>query len=444
VRISAIETVLRDDHPHVVHVLIHTDEGVTGLGESFHHPESISEYVHTSIAPLIVGQPATNIANVWQLMGNVHDGRQPHAGMISIESSATSAVDIAMWDLRAKAFGVPLYDALGGRVRDQIRVYNTCAQAGHLPPPGTPRHERQRYWDWGIGGAPNDRYDDWTATLERPAALARDLVDSGLTAMKIFPFSRVREAHVPRSQQARRPGTAEDVDRLSQMRARISGLSIPRDELEENVAIFRAIRQEVGDEIDVAVDLGSRWTFGPAVQIATALEPFNLLWLEDVMRLSSIDALARLASLVKTPLAGFDYRAGLPAYAELINSGAVSIVRMDVQWVGGVSEVCRVAGYAEARNLGFVLHDCTGPVQWAASIHACLHLRNAMLQESVRAYYLNVYPNMVAGLPEVAEGHARPADRPGHGVELRAEYLEGARRRQTRIDGNDWIDERLA
>lgn len=416
-RISAIETVLHDDYPHVVHVLIHTDEGLVGLGESFHNPHSISEYIHSTIAPLMLGEPATNVAAMWLKIGHFCDAGQPYAGTISTESSATSAFDIAMWDLRAKALGVPLYDALGGAVREGIRVYNTCAQAGHLPPPGTPRHQRQQYEDWGIGGPRSSDLDDWTAQVERPGELARDLLASGITAMKIWPFQRLRRE--------------------------TRGLFITPRQLEENLEPFRQIRAAVGNAMDIAVDLGSMWALAPAIQIAKALEEFDLIWLEDVLWISSVQALAQLARSTRTPIAGYDYRAGLPAYAALIDAGAISIARMDLQWVGGVSEALRIAGYAEARGLGVILHDCAGPVQWAAAIHCSVHLRNAMIQESVRAYYRLVYPTMVRAVPRVEQGRVFPLEGPGHGAELLPSYLAGARRRRSLVRHGQMVTEEV-
>jgi galactonate dehydratase len=406
-RISAIETILHEDFPHSVHVRVHTDEGLTGLGESFHRPAAIAEYIHAEIAPRMLGEPAENVARMWLNIGNFTDGFQPFSGTVSIESSATSAFDIAMWDLRAKALGLPLHDALGGAVRDGIRVYNTSAGTGHLPPPGTPRHERHRHEDWGLSARFSSPHDDWTASLERPGELARELVSEGITAMKIYPFSRL----IPVTR----------------------GLSITPRQLHENLEPFREIRAAVGHDIDIAVDLNFIWTAAPALQIATALDDFGLLWIEDPMRTSAVEAIARLAAQVRTPIAGFDYLNGLPAYARMIEAGALSIARMDLQWVGGVTEAVRIAGYADAKGLGVVLHDCTGPVQWAAAIHVSVHLRNAMIQESVRAFHRDVYPSMVERVPQVIDGHAFPIDAPGHGAVLRDSYLDGARRRVSTV-----------
>jgi L-alanine-DL-glutamate epimerase-like enolase superfamily enzyme len=413
-RIAAIDTVLHDGYPNTVHVIVRSDDGATGLGETFFHPEAVSAYVHTVIAPAMLGEPASNIASMWRRIGHGSDAGQAFAGFASVNSCATSAFDIAMWDLRARRLGLPLHEALGGAVRESIRLYNTCADPDHLPPPGTPRHEWRSYETWGLGRVPGGRYRDWTASIERPGELARELVDAGITAMKIYPFLRLRET---------------------------MGLAITPRQLEENLEPFREIRRAVGDAIDVCVDLGSMWAPGPALQIAWALEPFGLMWLEDPLAVSSADALAWLAGQVRIPVAAQDVRAGLQSYADLIDRGGVAIVRVDPQWAGGVSEALRVAAHARLRGLPVAVHDCGGPVQWAAGIHCCLHIPNAMILESVRAYYLEIHPTMAANLPRVEAGHALPPDGPGHGVELLAAYVEGATVMRSTVRGGAFVTE---
>jgi galactonate dehydratase len=399
-------------------VLVHTDDGFVGTGETLFAPAVVSEYIHSIIAPRMLGESPTNIARMWHLIGLASDGRQPWTGTMSVNSSATSAFDIAMWDLRARKLDVPLHEALGGAVRERIRLYNTCADPGHLPPAGTSAHERHLYEDWGLGGPTGGEPADWTASLERPGELARDLIDSGITAMKIFPFMRLA--------------------------GETRGLFITPRQLDENLEPFRAIRSSVGGEIDLCVDLANMWTYGPALQIARALEQFDLMWIEDPLRISAIGSLAHLSRVINTPIAGYDYRAGLAPYVDLIESGAISIVRLSPEWCGGLTEAKRIAGFAEARGLGVVLHDCGGPVQWAAGIHAAVHFPNTMIIEFVRAYHRNVYPTISDFVPEVVEGHALPPPGPGHGVELAASYIEGAQKRRSTIRSGRFVTEHVS
>jgi galactonate dehydratase len=415
-RIEAVETLRHPEFPHLTHVLLHGEGGATGLGETFHHADAVEAYVHSELAPRVVGTEVGNLAQLWQRMGAFADGRRPHSGSISVDSGATSALDLAAWDLRARSLGLPLHEALGGAVRGAIRVYVTAVDPGHLPPRGAQPHERAGSDDWGLGGSRESAHHDWTGSLERPAELARELVDEGFTALKLFPFVRLAGA--------------------------TNGLSITPAQLAQNLEPFRAVREEVGDRLDLAADLANMWTLAPAIQIARALSPFELMWLEDPLRISAVDSVGRLSEALTMPLAGYDYRCGLPSYIDLVERGRISLVRMDVGWVGGVTEAIRIAAYAEARGLGVILHDCAGPVSWASAIHTALHIPNAVIQECVRAYARDIYPQIAGGVPELADGAARPAPGPGHGVELTGAYLEGARRRRSSLSGDGrWVSE---
>ena len=409
-RIEAVETVRHPEFPHLTHVLLHAEGGLTGLGETFHYAEAVETYVHSELAPRVVGSPAGNLAELWQRIGAFADGRRPHSGSISVDSGATSALDLAAWDLRARALGLPLHEALGGAVRDAIRVYVTAVDPDHLPPRGAQPHERTMSDDWGLGGTRESAHRDWTSSLERPGELARELVDEGFTALKLFPFVRLAEA--------------------------TKGLSISPAQIAENIEPFQAVRDAVGDRLDLAVDLASMWTLAPAIQIARALSPFELMWLEDPLRISALDSVGRLKEAMTMPLAGYDYRCGLSSYIDLVERGRVALVRMDLGWVGGITEAVRIAAYAEARGLGVILHDCAGPVSWASATHTCLHLPNAVIQECVRAYARDIYPQIVSGLPAVAGGVARPGPGPGHGLTLTDDYLRQARRRRSSLSGD--------
>ena len=406
-RIESVETVRHPSFPHLTHVLLHGEDGLSGLGETFHQAAAVEAYVHTELAPRLAGAPAGNLGELWQRIGAFADGRRPHSGSISVDSSACSALDLASWDLRARALGLPLHEALGGRVRDAIRVYVTAVDPDHLPPRDAQPHERAGADDWGLGGSRQSAFRDWTASLERPGELALELVDEGFTALKLFPFVRLADA--------------------------TGGLSISPSQLAENLAPFEAVREAVGDRLDLAVDLASMWTLAPALQIARALSRFDLMWLEDPLRISALDSLGLLSEALTMPLAGYDYRCGLPSYVEMIERGGVSLVRMDLGWVGGVTEAVRIAAYAEARGLGVILHDCAGPVCWAAAVHTAVHLPNAVIQECVRAYARDIYPEIGTGVPTLAAGAARPAAGPGHGFELSDAYLSEAERRRSGV-----------
>lgn len=389
-RISAIDTVQHADFPNLLHVLVRTDEGLVGLGETFFDPDAVGQFIHRSLAEALLGEPATNLARLGQVTGVASDWRQPHAGAATVNSAAASALDIAIWDLRARAFGVPLVEALGGASRDRVRLYATCIDA-------VPSDEGSETRRWQLARRITSSYRDWTASLEQPGALARSLLDDGFSAMKVYPFVRLEEL--------------------------TRGLWIDPAQLAENVGLIESIRAEVGGAIDIAVDLVGGWALAPAMRIAKALGPLDVVWIEDPLPLSANSSLSHLARAIATPIAAADARAGLGSYATMIEAGGVSIVRLDIQWCGGISEAVRIASYARLHGLGVILHDCAGPVQWAASVHCALHLANAMMQESARPYLFDVYPRIADGLPHVGGGHAWTTDAHGVGTALTDDYL---------------------
>jgi L-alanine-DL-glutamate epimerase-like enolase superfamily enzyme len=121
-KISSLETLRLGEFPNLVWVRLHTDEGLVGLGETFMGAAAVEAYLHESVAPKLLGRDARHIEAIGRDLTNYLGWRS--AG---VETRGNSAVDIALWDLFAQAAGMPLADALGGRARDKVRVYNTCA-----------------------------------------------------------------------------------------------------------------------------------------------------------------------------------------------------------------------------------------------------------------------------------------------------------------------------
>jgi galactonate dehydratase len=158
-RITRIDTVRTDEFPNLVHVLVHTSEGLTGLGESFFFADAVEAHVHDAVADYLLGEdPAQIERHASALRGYVG------AASSGAETRAASAVDIALWDLRGKALAQPLHDLLGGRSREQIRTYNTCA--GELYVRG---RRAQAVANWGLTGeGAGGGHEDLEAFLHSP------------------------------------------------------------------------------------------------------------------------------------------------------------------------------------------------------------------------------------------------------------------------------------
>lgn len=182
---------------------------------------------------------------------------------------------------------------------------------------------------------------------------------------------------------------------------------------------FRKIRSAVGNEMDVMVEFHSLWDLPTAKKIARALEEFEPYWFEDPVKADDLDALAEFATSTHVPVTASETLAGRFAFRELMEKGAAEVVMLDISWCGRLSEAKKIATMAEAHHLPVAPHDCTGPVVLTASTHLSVNLPNALIQETVRAYYTGWYKELVTELPEG----------PGLGTEL----LPGLRERPTCI-----------
>ncbi|MGR3490529.1 MAG: mandelate racemase/muconate lactonizing enzyme family protein [Shimia sp.] len=397
-KIAAVETVRIAARPNVLWVRVETDAGPSGLGETFFLPGTVETYLHEHLAPRVIGRDPLAIDRLAvDLRGYIGMGA-PGA-----EMRGNSAFDIALWDLWGHATGQPIAQLLGGMTRDAIRTYNTCAGPDYIK-----RADGQRSENFGLGSHP---LDDLDAFLHRADELACDLLEEGITAMKIWPFDMAAE--------------------------RAGGLHIGAAELRAALRPFERIRTAVGDRIDIMVEFHSLWQLTPAIRIARALEPFDTYWHEDPIRMDGFADLRRYADASPAPVCASETLAGRSAFRDLLEVGAAGVVMLDLGWCGGLSEARKIAAMAEAWHLPVAPHDCTGPVVLAASTHLSLNAPNALVQESVRAFLRGWYGEVAVGLPNVSGGLIAPAPGPGHGVSLHADLdrrHDVLRRRTTAAD----------
>ena len=400
-RITAVETLRLEERPNLLWVTVETDEGVTGLGETFYLAETVEAYLHEHAAPRLLGRdPRAIDAIARDLVG--------YLGIrgAGAETRGNSAVDIALWDLWGRATGQPIAQLLGGFTRDSIRTYNTCAGPEYI------RDARgQVTANYGLGpGAPHP-LDDLHAFTHRAGELAQELLEEGITAMKIWPFDAAAE--------------------------RTHGRDISAEDLRAALAPFEAIRAAVGDRMDVMVEFHSMWQLLPAMRIARALAPFGTYWHEDPIRMDSLASLKRYAEASPAPICASETLANRWGFRDLLETGAAGVIMLDLSWCGGLSEARKIAAMAEAWHLPVAPHDCTGPVVLAASTHLSLNAPGALVQESVRAFLRGWYGEVVTALPTVTDGRITVPEGPGHGTELQPDLdrrFTTRRRRTTRQD----------
>jgi L-alanine-DL-glutamate epimerase-like enolase superfamily enzyme len=390
-KIVRVETLESRTYPNLLWVQVHTDEGLVGLGETFHGPAAAAAYIHESAAPYLLGQDPRAIVRHHAILS-----RRMNVAAIGAEARGLSALDIALWDLVGQSVNLPVYQCLGGPVRERIRIYNTCAGYGYNTHTGV-RPGGSFAQAWGLGEH-HGPYEDLVAWQSegRAGELAQSLLEMGITAMKIWPFDQF----------------ADESD----------GQHITPAQLEQGLEPFRQIRQAVGSRMEIAVELHSRWNVPSAIRIAAALEEVQPMWFEDPIRMDDPEALAEFAGTTRIPTTASETLTGRPAFRDLLARRAVGIVMLDPGWAGGLSEARHIAGMAAAYQRPVAPHDCTGPVVYIAGTHFCLAVPNAMIQEGVRAYYLGWYRDVLTDLPRVDNGYVVPPGGPGLGTRLQPDF----------------------
>ena len=395
-KVTDIETVRLDSFPNILWVRVHTDEGIIGLGETFYGSHAAESHIHQTIAPYLIGKDPRNIerhqAHLVGYLGFCGSGA---------EVRGRSAIDIALWDILGKSVKLPLCDLLGGKVRDSIKVYNTCAGYSYVqtrPTQGTA--------NFGLN-AKQGKYEDLQGFLTRADEVAESLLEMGITAMKIWPFDYAAE--------------------------KTNGQFISTEDLKKGLAPFEKIRKAVGDRIDVMAELHSMWNRPMATRIARELEQFNPLWVEDPVTMDHMDSIGEVARSTRSPIAVGETRGLMADYRYLLDLNALSLLIMDLSWCGGVSEARKIASLASTYHTPVAFHDCSGPVVLTVSTHLALNTQNCFVQEMVRAFYYGWYSEVVTGLPKFEKGQLSVSDAAGTGVELRSDVLTRAdcRRRST-------------
>ena len=369
-KITSIETIVC--HARMrnwIFVKVMTDQpGLWGWGEATleWHTRSVVGAIE-DLSQLIVGEDPRRIEYLWQMMYRQHFW---HGNGI-VRGTAISGIDIALWDIMGKIHNVPCHALWGGRVRDYIRLY--C----HLG-----------------GGRMEDFYETRAGDAQRFADLAQEAVEDGFTAFKSMAV----------------PETMP-----------LEGLQ----PIHYAEACVQAMREAVGDEIDIMVDCHARPTPRMGLMFAKALEPYGLYFFEEPCWPECMEDIALIQRAVTTPIATGERLTGIHAYRELFEKRAVSVVQPDITHCGGLSEVRKIAAMAEAYKVSIAPHNPQGPVSTAASIEFGFSTPSYIICESVH--------NDVPWREDVVnEGFAvekkgrivKPNQRAGLGIEINEEEVK--------------------
>lgn len=385
-KVVGVETVVSPIQPNVCVVGLTSDEGLQGWGETFYGAPAVESYVHHEAAPRLLELPDASPESAAEVLA-------PYVGYqgSGAEMRANSAIDIALWDLLGKRAGLPLREILGGAVQDSVLLYNTCAGSRYVS-----TESRQSSTNWGLSGPEQGKHEDLWAFLNEPARLARELVSIGMPGMKVWPFDIAAE----------------------------SSRGDHRADLREGLKVLEAIRNEVGHDIELYLELHSLWTLPGAKRLLRAVEEFEPTWVEDPIRADKVEPLMELKRSTALPIASGESLTGRRGFKPLLDGAALDVAIVDLGWTGGITEARKIAALADIYGVPVAPHDCTGPFSLSAALHWVSSSPNGMVQEYSRAFYESWYQEFVDELPVIEGGRMRPSDRPGLGMELSDRILK--------------------
>jgi galactonate dehydratase len=352
-KIVSVEPLVVDIGPrNWLFVVVETDEGVSGIGEGSlpGHPRAVEAAVE-EYREYVVGEDPARIQHLWQLMY-----RQPFFRSGGVTLSAMSAIEQALWDIKGKVAGLPVYELLGGRCHDRLKLY---------------------------ANGP---------TGETPEELAEDaqaLVESGFKALKTQSTTPV----LP-----------------------VQGDGIFRRAAEQ----VEALRNAVGEDVEIAWDAHGRLTPAMSIKLARALEPYNVWFLEEPALPENAKGLAQVARATSIPVATGERLFTKWAFREVLELGGAALLQPDLSHCGGVLEGRAIASMAEVYFCGFAPHNPLGPVNTVVSAHVGMASPNFVALE-ICLYAPDWTRELVTDPIVFSGGYLELSDKPGWGVELDVE-----------------------
>lgn len=380
-RITEVRTAEVRVHGYQVHVRIYTDEGIVGQGETTDASAGNVPLIR-SFARMLIGQDPLNIEAAFERIRTMGIFAGAQSGQYV---TALSGVETALWDIAGKALGVPVYQLLGGQVRDRVRLY--C--------------------DTGSGVNPGD-----ARTKERSQARIKEIEGMGFTAMKI------------------------DIDAaLDPARFDRVNWTASNGEIEHMVGKVAFMREVCAKNIDLCVDMHGRYDLPTAKRVAREMEPFKLLWLEEPVPPENIDAMRDVRASTNTPICCGENLFLRHGFRELLEKRAVDIIMPDFQKCGGLLEARKIADMAHTYYVPVAPHAVTSPLGMMATAQVCAAIPNFLIQEFHWIDSLELWRNWVKEGDIIEKGFIRLPERAGIGVELNDEAV-----RKAQVPGTPWFE----
>jgi galactonate dehydratase len=353
-------------------VEVRTDEGVSGWGEITTTTPTANRGVAAMVRQvndLLAGDDPARIEDTWHKVFRAFT----YMGSRGAGTNVTSAVDIALWDIRGKVLGLPVCELLGGRVRDDLLIYT---------------HPDQRRF-----GTPDGVVEE-----------IREIVDSGHTGIKFDPFPHA-------------PGVPPANDRYLDGR-------ISRAELRQAIELIALIREAAGQDVELLIDAHGRFDVPNAIRIGQALDEIGgIHWYEEPVPPESYRALEQVRGQVRTPISVGERLHTRWDFVPVLENRLADFVMPDVTWTGGISELKKIATMAEAYYVPVSPHDASGPINVLAGAHVMLTVPNFYKLETSRSK-MSAYDVFITEPLDTRDGQLFVPQKPGLGLEMNVDYLK--------------------
>ena len=337
-------------------VKIYTDSGIYGVGEgSLQYKDAALEAEILDFGKFLIGKDPFQIEFIWSSLYR----RVTWTGG-AVTMSAISAIDLALWDIKGKALDVPVYELLGGKVREEIPLYANG-------------------WFEGL------------ITPEDHSKAVKKITDDGYKCLKFYPF--------------------------------IGKYSIENENLNKGTELVRAVRETVGENIQIGIDIRARLDFGSALKVLNKLIPYEISWVEEPIQFENVEVLGKLANKTNIPISTGEQLYNRWEFQRLFEQKAISIVQPDICHAGGLSELKKISQAAETYYVSVAPHNSNGPISTVASLHLDMSIPNCYKQE-IFVSFLEGYKKVLTNNINIENGFATIPDGPGWGTDIDEEALK--------------------
>lgn len=400
-RIAKIETAVIEANYDWTIVKVRADNGLTGWGEAFFAPGLTATL--REFNAFLPGEDPRDVDRLCRLMRTALGA----AGTAGMGYHAISAVETALWDIVGKSTGLPVYQFLGGKFRDRVRIYADCHAGRGLA---------------SLSPVLLPRTPSWAMNSKKKAAGKAELAPKFHGGQKSEAGEIRPQAYVQRALEMKRRGFTAlkfDVDVPTRFSLDDYNRALTRREIDLMTSLVAALDKALRPAVDLAIDC--HWNYGvnDAIRLARACEEFDLLWLEDPVPPENTDAMQRVTAATETVIATGENQYQRHQFRELLERHAVDILAPDFQKVGGLLEGRRIADLADVHYVAVAPHNISGPIGTLASVHLCAAIPNFLALEW-HAASVPFFDDLIRGRkrPLIEKGYIAVPEKPGLGIEL--------------------------